>query len=123
MHVLMTSHSERAPRQRTRAGGQRRNYLLLETGAAGKERVCTPGSPTKFVDFRGFDSNIILLIRGGILMSMGKFPVKFDSSNVSRRNASRRIGRTVPPSGQSQRAACRAELGKAELMFMCYYYS
>ena len=32
---------------------------------------CTPGSPTNIVDFRGFDSSIILIYRGGILMSIG----------------------------------------------------
>ena len=30
--------------------------------------------PTKILDFRGFDSSIILISRGGILMSPGDFP-------------------------------------------------
>ena len=29
---------------------------------------------TNIMDFRGFDSSIILIIRGGILMSIGGFP-------------------------------------------------
>ena len=29
---------------------------------------------TKIMDFRGFDSNIILILRGGILISKGDFP-------------------------------------------------
>ena len=29
---------------------------------------------TKILDFRGFDSSIILIIRGGILMTIGDFP-------------------------------------------------
>ena len=29
---------------------------------------------TSIMDFRGFDSSIILIMRGGILMSMGNFP-------------------------------------------------
>ena len=29
---------------------------------------------TRTLDFRGFDSSIILLLRGGILMSIGNFP-------------------------------------------------
>ena len=42
-------------------------------------------------DFRGFDSSIILIVMGGILMSiLGKF----ESSNLSRDNVSREIGRT-----------------------------
>ena len=44
--------------------------------------------------FRGFDSSIILVSGGGIPRPMGEFPGKFDASNVSRRNVSRRIGRT-----------------------------
>jgi hypothetical protein len=34
----------------------------------------TPNPPTNIVYFRGFDSNIILIQRGGILMSIGNFP-------------------------------------------------
>ena len=34
----------------------------------------TPNLPTNIVDFRGFDSSIILILRGGILMSMEDFP-------------------------------------------------
>ena len=46
------------------------------------------------MDFGGFDSNIILLLRGGILMCMGDYPGKFGSSNLNRDNVSREIGRT-----------------------------
>ena len=34
-------------------------------------RKCTANLHTKILDFRGFDSNIILVLRGGILMSIG----------------------------------------------------
>ena len=34
----------------------------------------TPNLPTNIVDFKGFDSSIILIQRGGILMSIGKLP-------------------------------------------------
>ena len=34
----------------------------------------TPNLPTNIVDFTGFDSNTILILRGGILMSIGDFP-------------------------------------------------
>ena len=33
-----------------------------------------PSSETKTLDFRGFDAYIILILRGGILMSIGKCP-------------------------------------------------
>ena len=45
------------------------------------------------VDFRGFDSSTILIERGGILRP--GFPRKFESSNVSRDNVSREIGRNA----------------------------
>ena len=34
----------------------------------------TPNLPTNIVDFRGFDSSIVLIQRGGILMSIGNLP-------------------------------------------------
>ena len=48
---------------------------------------------TKIVDFRGFDSSRILVLRGGIPRPTGNFPGKFESSNLSRDNVSREIGR------------------------------
>ena len=49
---------------------------------SGLDRRPWPGAPpaltanlrTKVLDFRGFDSSIILILRGGILMSIGNFP-------------------------------------------------
>ena len=41
---------------------------------SGKLCETTPNLPTKIVDFRGFDSSIILIQRGGILMSIGHLP-------------------------------------------------
>ena len=60
-----------------------------------------PNLPTKILDFRGFDSSIILDLRGGILMSIGEFPGNLESMNLSRDNLSREIGRTLSPSGRS----------------------
>ena len=34
----------------------------------------TLSPPTKSLDFRGFDSSRLLILRGGILMSIGDFP-------------------------------------------------
>ena len=36
--------------------------------------INTPNLPTNIVDVRGFDSSIILIQRGGTLMSIGDFP-------------------------------------------------
>ena len=36
--------------------------------------IITANLPTNIVDFRGFDSSIILILRGGMLMSLGNFP-------------------------------------------------
>ena len=36
--------------------------------------VVTPNPPTNIVDVRGFDSSIILISRGGILMFIGNLP-------------------------------------------------
>ena len=38
------------------------------------ELTCTANLRTKILDSTGFDSSIILIIRGGILMSIGDFP-------------------------------------------------
>ena len=50
---------------------------------------------TKILDFRGFDSNIILSLRGAILVSIGNFPESLSQQNLSRSNLSREIGRTI----------------------------
>ena len=52
---------------------------------------------TRMLDFRGFDSGIILILRGGALMSIGKC---WKSTNLSRGNRSREIGHTHSRFGQ-----------------------
>ena len=44
--------------------------------ATASAAICsfTPNLPTNIVDFGGFDSSIMLFLRGGILMSIGNFP-------------------------------------------------
>ena len=47
---------------------------------------------TKILDFRGFDSSSILILRVGILLSIGvhrESPRHFESTNLSRENLSR----------------------------------
>ena len=69
-------------------------YSILLTYYYGSCLCCaTPNLPTNIVDFRRFDSSTILIKKGGTLVSIGEFPGKFDSGNVSRDNVSREIGR------------------------------
>ena len=50
---------------------------------------------TKILDFRGFDSSIILISRGGILMSIGAFPEMLSQRILLGRLLSREIGRST----------------------------
>ena len=54
----------------------------------------TANPPTNIVDFRGFDSSIILIWRGGILVSIGDFPEGLSQAVLVGSNVSREIGRT-----------------------------
>ena len=49
---------------------------------------------TKIPEFRGLDSSIILTFRSGIIMCIRNIPRNFESTNLSRDNLSREIGRT-----------------------------
>ena len=53
----------------------------------------TANPRTDISDLGGFDSSIILILRDGILMSIRDFPGNFESTNLSRDNLSRKIGR------------------------------
>ena len=57
-------------------------------------RLDTADLHTKILDCRWFDSSIISVLRGGMLMSMGSFPEVSKSSDLSMDNLSREIGRT-----------------------------
>ena len=52
------------------------------------------GRTWSMTDLRGFDSSIMLIIRGGIPRPIGDFQGKLESSNLSRDTVSREIGRT-----------------------------
>ena len=60
--------------------------LSLGTG------IVTANLRTKILDFGGFDSCMILILRGGIPRPM--FPGNHESTNLSRDNVTREIGRT-----------------------------
>ena len=62
--------------------GPHHDKLLAHEGSS------TADLRTKIIDFRGFDSSIILSLMGGI-------PRTFESINLSRDNISREIGHTV----------------------------
>ena len=68
------------------------NCMCLTHGSLWKHRT-SANLRTKIPDFRGLDSSIILILRGGILMSIGNLQRKFGSTNLSRDNLSREIGR------------------------------
>ena len=53
----------------------------------------TPNLPTNIVDFRGFDSSTILILRGGILRPIGDFPESSSQAMLVGCNVSRGIGR------------------------------
>ena len=54
----------------------------------------TPNLPTSIVDFRGFDSSIVLICSKGWNSHVHRgFPGKLGSGNVSRDTFSREIGR------------------------------
>ena len=76
-----------------------RSRTETRTGTRPRPRT-RPGTTanlcTKILDFRGFDSSIILILRGGILMSR-EFPGMFESTNLRRGNLSREIGRRTRP--------------------------
>ena len=44
--------------------------------------ICTPNPPTNIVGFRGFDTSITLIWRGGNLMSMGNFPESLSQATL-----------------------------------------
>ena len=73
----------------------------------------TANLSTNIVDFRGFDSSIILTSRGGIPRPHRGFPGKSESSNLSRDNVSREIGRMFED--LSRCVVCSDSNRKAEL--------
>ena len=57
--------------------------------------VYTPNLPTNIVDFRGFDSSIMLILRGGIPRPMGDFPESSSQAMLAGCNISREIRRSI----------------------------
>ena len=87
----------------------------------------TPNLPANIVDVRGFDSSIILILKGWNSYGHREFPGKFESSDVSRDNVSGEIGRTVgergsAPKGGRHSTICFNHQRKQRLLFdmICY---
>ena len=57
-----------------RAGRRRALVRGSEPRGLGREASPTPNLPTEILDFTGFDSSGVLILRCGILMSIGYFP-------------------------------------------------
>ena len=55
----------------------------------------TPNLPTNIVGFRGSDSSIILIIRGGIPRTIGDFPESLSQAFLVGCSVSREIGRNA----------------------------
>ena len=64
--------------------GRRNNHDILKTDR------------TNIVDFRGFDSSIILIPRGGIPRPIADFPESLSQAMLVGCNVSREIGRRLP---------------------------
>ena len=61
----------------------------------GQPLMPTANLRTKIMDFRGLYSSLILIKRGNSRVHR-EFPGKFESSNLSRGNLSREMGRNEP---------------------------
>ena len=64
---------------------------------------------TKILDFRGFDSSIILIIRGGILVSMGEVLESLSQESSKRNNLSRDIGCPIRGASAHLQTTCRVK--------------
>ena len=58
-----------------------------------RRHVCTAKLPTIIVDFEGYDSSIILILRGGIPRPIGDFPESLSQAMLAGCNVNREIGR------------------------------
>ena len=76
------------------------SFVVLKADHLGRLQVYRRAANlrTNIMDFRGFDSSIILILTGWNSHVHRGFPRKFESSDLSRDNLSREIGRrcTMP---------------------------
>ena len=80
------------------AGPLAKTKTLGRIPSGGLLKGLMPNLPTNTADFRGFDSSIILILRGGILTSVEfdrESPGKFDSRTLNRTTRNRWTGRTA----------------------------
>ena len=84
--------------------------LSLCLNVFGQARPSAANLCTYILDVRGLDPSIILISRGGTLMSIGKF----ESTNLSRHNLSREAGRALDRWG---RRAVRIDIAGQACIF------
>ena len=77
-----------------------------EHGAAGEG--CPANLCTKILDFRGFDSSRVLILRGGVLMSIGDFPESLSQAILAGRFLVGRLGVALTGVGDSPAASVPA---------------
>ena len=73
--------------------------LGAQAGLFNRTWAHTANLRTKVLDFGGFDSSVLLTVKGGLPRPIG-IPGCFESSNLSRDNLSREIGRNIRASGR-----------------------
>ena len=74
-------------------------HALAGQIVSSRQLAATANLRTKILNFRGFDSSIILILRGGILMSIENLPECLrQQTNLTRDNLSKGIGRRQPGS-------------------------
>ena len=74
--------------------------------------LATADLRTKILDFRGFDSSIIVVFKRWNSHVHGEFPGKSESTNLSRENLSGEIGRTIPELAKPRRKGISRNMGR-----------
>ena len=69
------------------------HHILPQGAGRSRSGLDTANLRTKIVDFRGFDSSIILILRGGIPRPMGSFPESLSQAILAGISLAGRIGR------------------------------
>ena len=73
-------------------GGGRASLPLLSFHLPASRNRITANLRTKTLDFRGFDSGVILIVKGWNFHAHWEFPRNYESTNLSRDNVSIRGG-------------------------------
>ena len=94
-------------------------YIYIYSfGRRAAVQLRTPNPPTNIVDFRGFDSSIILIVRGGIPRPIGKFPESLSQATLV---GIMLVGRLGVSHVRSNKGSC-ASTGIVPLYIYIYIY-